>query len=609
MDPTDNIEHQNIPNTDTVVLYVLQEQCSKVQIRDDAEVMTHLKDSEATSGTTKWHVSWENVSDEESVKGCTEQDTYGGSYTKLCLEDYIEGSSVHSSIMVGSTHTSDSIDVNSTSLTCPSYTSVPVSFDVGECDAPTDACEYVGERQTAAKPTSHCANREIECNSIKVTGSHNASILNEHDDVTNNPLFDKLQGKSVGSTMFQQDAASYRIPFSSEEMLHKKRHSSFPQISRNPQDTSAEQTLSQSTRTEHISMNPWDILEEQTLPQNIAAEQIPQNPPYTLEEQTVPQNIPAEQIPQNPPYTSEEQTVPQNTPAEQIPQKMHDTSTEQTLPQNTPAEQIPQNPQDTSTEQTLPQNIPAEQIPQNLQDTSEEQTLPHNTPVEQIPQKPQDTSTEQTLPQNIPAEQIPQNPQDTSEEQTLPQNTPVEQIPHNPQDTSTEKILPQNTSAEQIPQKQNTNHKNERPKSQTLSVLHNPKHPKHQALFGTEQTLSNISHKSSRFRFRRLSENIDKFCKLPKFDGLRRMSDTTTEQATWYNDRSFMPLGSTSVISGISGLTASSISISEDWVPDARPAHSSLPHIGFSARNEDWNRYVQFYCITIALGNYAFSRS
>ena len=47
------------------------------------------------------------------------------------------------------------------------------------------------------------------------------------------------------------------------------------------------------------------------------------------------------------------------------------------------------------------------------------------------------------------------------------------------------------------------------------------------------------------------------------------------------------------VITGSASLSSGTLGLQTDldpWIPEElRPAHSSLPHVGFSAKNEDWN--------------------
>ena len=86
---------------------------------------------------------------------------------------------------------------------------------------------------------------------------------------------------------------------------------------------------------------------------------------------------------------------------------------------------------------------------------------------------------------------------------------------------------------------------------------------------------------------RRLSEGMDKLLRKHSF---RRYSEGNTEldKGHMQGSASVLTVGSTSIASSISGLTVAGVA--DDWVPDARPVHSSLPHVGFSARNDDWNK-------------------
>ena len=65
-----------------------------------------------------------------------------------------------------------------------------------------------------------------------------------------------------------------------------------------------------------------------------------------------------------------------------------------------------------------------------------------------------------------------------------------------------------------------------------------------------------------------------------------------------YNNKYFTDYssGSSSALASHASTTSLASDAFEDIPPEvARPAHSSLPHVGFSARNHQWNKYVYSY--------------
>ena len=68
---------------------------------------------------------------------------------------------------------------------------------------------------------------------------------------------------------------------------------------------------------------------------------------------------------------------------------------------------------------------------------------------------------------------------------------------------------------------------------------------------------------------------------------LSRRVSVANENPTRHMPRSLLLSGSF----GSPSVVSSAVALNDlDWEPDVRPVRSSLPHIGFSARNQDWNR-------------------
>ncbi len=123
---------------------------------------------------------------------------------------------------------------------------------------------------------------------------------------------------------------------------------------------------------------------------------------------------------------------------------------------------------------------------------------------------------------------------------------------------------------------------------QQTSILMDPKHPKHNSLFGEPQS-PRLKKRSSKAQ-RRFSEGMDKLFRKDS-ERSRRFSDSNSPPCVKTRHASLLSVGSTSIVSGISGISVNDLSVDPDgWVPDTKITHSSLPHVGFSARNEDWNR-------------------